>query len=498
MNIYKVFLFTFFIILSGCTKVGPDYVKPETPKMPSKWDSNTTKADASIKEWWKIFNDKTLNTLVARMYEENLDLRAAGLRILQARAALGLAEGFTYPQQQTLSGSLSGVRQNGTNFLSAGTNFNVGWEMDVWGKYARNIESSEALLYASVASYDDILVTLIAEVARNYINYQTFKQRIAYAQHNIEIQEKIANMTQVQFNTGNVSELDVEQAKTQLYSTKSAIPSLKLNMIKARNALAVLLGILPEDVDAILNTIQEQKKSDSYIPQVDLNENFTIQANLIARRPDIRVAEAQAKAQNARIGSAEAELYPHFSLFGSLGINSNNANDGWISANDAVGISAGPAFSWNIFQYDRIKNQIRIQDAKFQESLTNYNKKVLSAVNEVSDALSGYRLTKEQLELNKKTVQASKRAVEISMTQYENGMTGYERLLTAIEKLVRDEDIYAQIKGNIDLQIVLLYKALGGGWQIRQDRSFLHKEDVQQMSQRSDWGDYLKEELKNE
>ena len=501
MNRLKIFILLLTLFMSGCTTLGPDFNKPKKIKLPNSWDKNLTKNDDMVTEWWKIFNDKTLNELVQKTYEQNFDLRSAGLRILQAKAALGISEGLTYPQQQTISASFAGVRQNGTNFLSANTNFNVGWEMDVWGKYARNIESSEATLYASIASYDDILVSIISEVARNYISYKTAQERMAFAKSNIEIQKKVTKMTKIQFNAGNVSELDVQQAKTQLYTTQSLIPSLELNMIQSRNALAILLAILPSDVDKLLSkyptktsiSIKNQNtyKVNSFIPTASLDNNFTINASLIQRRPDIKIAELQARAQNAKIGSTQADLYPHFSLFGSISYNTNNTSNGWISAGNAIGINAGPAFSWNIFQYDRIKNQVRIQDAKFQDALNNYNKKVLLAISEVSNAYNGYTLTKKQLQFNKKTIEATMRAFDISMTQYDNGMVTYQRLLSTVEKLIKSEDNYALIKGNIATQIVFLYKALGGGWQIRKGRAYLHNEDVKQMSKRSDWGKYL-------
>ena len=489
------------LLFTACTKLGPDYIAPKEQALPGSWDTNNSVSINATKEWWKIFNDATLDELIQKTYEQNFDLRSAGLRILQARAALGISENLTYPQIQTLSGSLAGVRQNQNNFLSTGASFDLAWEMDVWGKYARNIESSEATLYASVASYNDILVSLIAEVARNYINYTTAKERIAYAKSNIAIQERVTKMTEVQFNAGNVSELDMQQAKTQLYSTQALIPTFELSMIQSRNALAVLLAILPSEVDKILGKTQEKQdttissytKVTSFIPMVTLSESFGIEAEIIRRRPDIQVAVLQAQAQSARIGSAQSELYPHFSPFGSIGFNANNAVNGWTSFSDSIGVSAGPSFSWNIFQYGRIKDQVRIQDAKFQESLNNYNKKLLKAVQEVSNALNGYKLTQKQLELNKKTIQASVRAFDISMLQYNNGMVDYQRLLSTVEKLIRNEDAYAQNKGATATQVVLLYKALGGGWEINQDKTYIHKDDLETMQERTDWGEYLNE-----
>lgn len=494
-----IFIFIFVLFFStGCTKVGPNYVKQSKYKLPESWDGNTSLKDESTKDWWKLFNDDILDTLVKKTYEQNLDLRSAGLRILQARATLGISNGLQYPQVQTLSGSIVGGRSGSNNFVSAGVNFDMAWEMDVWGQYARGIEASEASLYASLASYDEILVSIISEVARNYINYRTAEERIAFAKRNIKTQTRVTKMTEIQFNAGNVSELDIQQARTQLYTTKSLLPSLELSMIKSKNAIAILLGVMPMEIEILLakdtktkNKSYEQYDKITIVPTAKLADDFKIDADLVRRRPDLQVAEYLAQANSARIGMAEAELYPHFSLFGSLGFNTSNSGSNWISAGDAVGISAGPSFSWNIFAYDRIKNQVRVQDAVFQESLLNYNKKVLIAVGEVSNSLNAYKLTHEQLRLNEKTIEATLRAFELSMTQYEHGLVTYQRLLSTVENLTKSEDQYAQIKGSIALQVIALYKALGGGWELRANKAYINDEDKEQMKNRTDWGEYL-------
>ena len=488
------------LLLSGCSSVGPDFIAPKEAKLPSTWENNATSV-SDVRGWWKNFNDTTLDALVDKASQQNFDLRSAGLRILQARAALGVSDGLLYPQVQTLSGSLASMRKDDRSLTSFTTGFDVGWEMDFWGKYARTIESSEALLYASMASYETIMASVIAEVARNYINYTTAKERMMFAQRNVAIQEKVLHITQIQFNAGNVSELDVQQAKTELYMTKSAIPAYKLQMIYAKNAMAILLGTLPEEIDGMLEIEQNDARdiraphydysADSYIPVMEIAPDFVVDAALLLRRPDIRVAEYQAKAQNARIGATEAELYPHFTLFGSISYSTHNILGDSNSFKESISVGAGPAFSWNIFQYGRIKNQVRLQDAKFQESLSDYNKKVLVAVGEVSNALDGYRFTKEQLELNALATEATQRAFELSLTQYENGLVTYQRLLNSVEKLTRNEDQYALLKGNISLQAIALYKALGGGWEAAHQREYLSQEDIEQMRERSDWDDYF-------
>ncbi|MEA3419573.1 MAG: TolC family protein [Campylobacterota bacterium] len=504
------------LMLSGCAKLGPDFMGIGNPPIPEKWKHNGKRDDKAIAQWWRTFHDPTLNRLIQKAYVQNLDIQSAGLRIAQARAVLGISEGLAFPQAQSISGSASSSHTKAVDVATVGLNFDIGWEMDIWGKYARGIESSEANLYASLASYNNIMVSVIAEVARNYINYRTAQERIAYAKRSVLIQERVTKMTEIQFNSGNVSELDMQQARSQLYNTRSAIPSIELTKIKARNAIALLLGTNEISVNKILASgskkyqdstsqyigqekqgVMQIKDSSSsllniaMIPQARLNPYNKIDADLITRRPDIKVAEYHVRSNNALIGASIAELYPSFSLFGNIGLNSNNASGSWVSGSNALGVTVGPSFSWNIFQYGRIKNKIRLQDAVFEESLVNYNKSVLSAVAEVSNALQGYILTEKQQTENRKAVDATVRAFNISVVQYNDGLVNYQRLLTTVEKLTSTQDRYAVIKGNLAINVILLYKALGGGWQISKGKSYLSAQTAAKMKKRVDWGRYL-------
>lgn len=505
--------------LSACTTLGPDYVHPEQTALPSDWSlekaaHDTQQSEQKLQQWWQQFNDPTLNQLVEMASQQNLDLEAAGLRIVQARSLLGISTGLQYPQVQTVSGNLARAYVNDQGVNNAALSFDAGWEMDIWGKYARGIESAEAGYYASIASYHDIMVTITAEVARNYINCRTFQERILLSRRNIEIQERVVNITQVQFDSGNVTELDVQQAKNQLFNTKAAQPSLEIAMKQSRTALALLLGVLPEDVEKLLQSdgfaqrmadYENQFKSSGRKPALSGNDERSIvprpplldnkvDANLVMRRPDLQVSEMQARAQSAQIGVAETALYPSFSLFGSIGIDSTVPDGSSFSFSDSLTMVVGPTFSWNIFQYGRVKNNIRFEDAKFQETLTNYNKKVLQAVNEVTNALEAYDLYLEQKSLRLQSVNSSIRAFNISMTQYENGQISFERLLNSVEKMTRAEDSYATIKGNVANQVVALYKALGGGWEAQTGKPFLSETVAKQMQDRSDWDGLLDEE----
>lgn len=502
--------------LPACTVVGPDYEPPAAPALPTEWSAEQRDEGLqAVTEWWGLFDDPVLNELIQRGGRQNLSLEAAGLRIAQARAALGISEGLTFPQLQQISANLSGLYQDENSFYNAGVGLDVGWEMDIWGKYARGIETAEANLYASVASYRDVLVSLSAEIARNYINYRTAQERAYLSQQNIAIQERVVGMTQVQFEAGNVSELDVQQARTQLYATQASLPGLTTARLQARNALAVLLGTLPEEIDPLLavsarrETIAPELRFQESALEQGLGEDFLqryaalsvipaapeatpeIDPQLILQRPDLQVAELSARAQNARIGAAQAQLYPSFSLFGSIGLTDTVRAGERFSASNAVVAAAGPGLSWNVFQYDRLRNQVRIEDARFQESLTNYNLQVLQAVREVSDALLAYQYSLQRLDYDFLAVEASIRAFNISANQYNNGLVTYQRLLSTVEKMTLREDVYAQTRGNIAIQLVALYKALGGGWQGHGALPLIRQDTIDKMKARTDWGELL-------
>jgi outer membrane protein TolC len=502
----------FLSVNSGCSRVGPDFSSPLRVELPKKPISGKGTKDPSIEKWWHIYSDRDLNRLVKALYRQSPDLEAAGTRIVQARAMLGISIGMSLPQKQTVSGSamVSDDNSASASHSVVTSSFEAGWELDLWGKYARGIESSKAGLYAAIASYNDILVSLIAEMAKNYIQYRTTQERIVYARRNIAIQEYVTRVTEIQFRSGNVSELDMQQARTQLHSTRAALYELELSLARYESAMSTLLGIpsgrLGEYIDRKdvrddlvrrldtkgESTFQIDEKSGSAIgislvPMPRFDPSIPIDAELITRRPDIRAAEYLAHAQSARIGMSEAELYPSFSLLGSISYGKDSRYP------HTVSIVAGPSFAWNIFQYGRIKNDIRLQDALFEERLCDYNKKVISALNEVTYSLKNYKITLRQFEENKKAVEASVRAFNISMRQYSEGLVSYQRLLNSVEKLTRYQDQHARIKGSLSVAVVSIYRSLGGGWQISRGGRYLSRESVERMKSRSDWGDMLEE-----
>lgn len=502
-------------LVTACTVVGPEYEGVQAPALPTSWDDAAAAADSKeTSAWWLLFEDAALTDLVERGASQNLSLEAAGLRIVQSRAALGISDSLLYPQQTQINGNFSYLYRDENDFNSASAGLDVGWELDIWGKYARGIQSAEASLYASIASYRDVLVSISAEIARNYINYRTAQERIYLTRRNIAIQQRVVDMTQVQFDSGNVSELDVQQAKTQLYATQGALPALDNARLQARNAIAVLVGTRPEDIEPLL-TIKDERDSNSLDQSIikisreefittDYAENSVIpqapapdekiNSQLIMRRPDLQVAELRARALSAQIGFAEADLYPQFFLFGSVGVSQTVRAGNSFDASDALTAAIGPGLTWNVFQFDRIKNQVRIQDARFQESLASYNQEVLEAIREVTNALDSYRNNVRKSEYDFKAVQASIRAFNISANQYNNGLVSYQRLLSTVEKMTVREDAYAQTRGSMANQVVALYKALGGGWEPFAAQPVLAPATIEQMKLRIDWGDSLEPE----
>jgi NodT family efflux transporter outer membrane factor (OMF) lipoprotein len=487
-------------LLSGCAMVGPDYIKPPPAPQQKTWieqkDPMIKTEPADLSNWWEVFGDPVLDSLVDQAYQQNLPLRIAGLRILQARAQLGIASGNLYPQQQQGSGGIHRRRisKNRLNFPTDIKNlvndsintydlaFDAFWELDFWGKFRRNVESGLGALEASIASYDDALVSLTAEVARTYVAIRTFEERLEIARENVKIQERSLQIAEARFKGGEVTELDVAQARALLNSTLSLIPRLSRDVRQAKNALSILLGKVPSEIDEILGGPKP-------IPAVPAELAVGVPAELLRRRPDIRLAERQLAAQSPLIGVAKSELYPAFSLGGTIGLSSLNSSD-LFDSNSITG-RAGVSFTWNILNYGRIKNNVRVQDARFQEFAVNYQNTVLRAAQEVEDAMVGFLRTKEEARFLSSSVQAYKRSVELSMIQYREGLVDYQRVLDTQRFLTRSQETYIASKGDVVINLVAMYKALGGGWQIREGKDFVPEHIRVEMAQRTDWGKLL-------
>jgi len=490
-------------VLSGCAMIGPDYVKP-TVQEPTEWlakeEPKIKTDDIDYARWWSVFNDPALNRLVETAYHQNLNLQIAGLRVLQARAQLAIAIGDQYPQQQAgvfqydytkTSKNAPGTAAGDLNFNSLSLGFDAAWELDIWGKFRRNVQSSVGNLEASVAGYDDFLVTLTAEVARTYVLIRTNQERLDIARENEKIQRRSLEIAEARFKGGAVTELDVTQARSLLTSTQSTIPRFEQTLRQFKNALATLLGKLPGEIDALL-------EGPGVIPKVPAGAAVGIPAELLRRRPDIRLAERELAAQSALIGVAKADLYPHFQLFGSLGVYTTDAGNtqagggiGGVFDGDSFSFFGGTGIRWDILNYGRIKNRVRLQDALFEERLVAYENTVLQAAQEAEDGIVAFLRTQEQEKFLKESVDASKRSVDLSMLQYREGLVDYQRVLDTQRFLTDQQDIQTTVSGDVSLSLVAVYKALGGGWQYRIGKDFVADKYREQMRQRTDWGKLL-------
>lgn len=487
------------LTLTGCTALGPDFKPPEAdvePQWLESGDSAIQAGDASTADWWTVFNDPVLNALIQRAYEQNLPLQVAGLRILQARAQLGIAIGSQYPQVQEAAGSLSrvGLSENEPNFnpalddsfWTANAGFNASWEMDFWGKFRRGVESASAGLGTRVAAYDSALVSLTGEVASAYVQIRILEERIAVARTNIEAQQEGYRLANTRYRAGAASALDPAQALTLLRNTQSQVPLLESQLRQAKHALSILLGMPPRDLGTLLGT--------GKIPDAPAEVAVGVPAELLRRRPDIREAELQAAAQSAQIGIAEASLYPSFTLLGSIGYTTSNTGDSEMNDlfnADSLGYSVGPSFSWPILNYGRLKNNVRIQDARFEELIVNYQNTVLEAAREVEDSLAGFLGAKAAAGYLDDSVKSAQRAVELSLIQYREGAVDYQRVLDSQQTLLEQQDQYTNAQGNTVLNLVATYKALGGGWQIRDGQGFVPEARLKQMQERTDWGELI-------
>lgn len=494
--------------LAGCTMVGPDFVKPEAP-VQAEWmesrDSEIKTETSDYRQWWTVFNDPVLSDLVETAYRQNLSLQISGLRILQARAQLGVVVGNLYPQLQQGRGGVgySSISENAPNSLGADDSywqadmgFDAAWELDIWGKYRRAVESGVANLQASIANYDDALVSLSAEVARTYVLLRTLEERLEIARQNVTIQERSLQIAEVRFKAGAVTELDVAQARSLLRNTESFIPRFEGGIRQAKNVLAILLGKLPGEIDYMIGGPRR-------IPAAPPEVVVGIPAELMRRRPDIQLAEYQIATQTPLIGVSKAELFPAFQLVGSIGLatsTSRNTKAGGPDGSDfgdlfdsnSIEFFGGPSFSWNLFNYGRIKNRVRAEDALLQQLIVNYEDIVLRAHREVEDSMVAFLRKQQEATLLLDSVKASQRSVDLSMLQYKEGMTDYQRVLDTQRFLADQQDLWTAVRGDVILNLISLYKALGGGWQIREGKAFVSKNNADQMEKRTDWGDLLK------
>jgi len=491
------------LLASSCTTVGPDYVQPEA-SLPVAWQTSPAGLKATeyeLVDWWKAFNDPVLDDLVNLAHQQSLTLELAGLRVLESRAQLGIATGAQYPQQQAASGGVNHVSpsenagQGNSSFNQYDLGVGLVWEMDFWGRYRRGIESADAAMMASIANYDSAMVIVTAQVVDTYIAIRTLEEQLRIAQENLELQERSYDIADVLYRNGESNELDVQQALTLLLSTQATVPQLQVQERLAKNALSTLLGRTSSYVDDILGKGE--------IPAVPAEIALGIPADLLRRRPDVRQAELQAVAQNALVGVATADLYPSIAINGTFGIVSISKDVGGGGASglfnsDSISYSAGVGFNWPFLNYGRIRNNIRVQDARLQQALVNYQDVVLKAARETDDAIASLAGTQAQEPILAQSVEAAQRSNTLSMLRYQEGFSDYQRVLDSQQALFRQQTSYVQNRGFSASNVVAIYKALGGGWEVRQGKAFVDENTLVVMRERTNWGGLLDSPVNDE
>ena len=456
---------------AACATVGPDYVRPESPlpdgaALPDAWRaqalSGLDTGEARLQRWWELFDDATLVRLVERAQTANPDVRLAVARVLESRAIVGVAAGESLPFVDTTGGV--SVARGSAATLPFGVNpeidtltsvgVDLSWELDLFGRIARSIEAALADYDTSVEDVGDVLVSLSAAVALNYIDARTLQERLVVTRDNVRAQEESLQLTRDRFAAGLTSELDVAQAESNLYDTESRIPALERALTAAFNRLAILLAEPPGALTGDL-------RAGGAIPAPRESATVGIPADLVRQRPDLRRAERRLAAQTARIGVAAADLYPRFSLGGSFSFDAGNIGDA-----TGFGWSILPGLRWNLFDRARIRSRINVEEARATQALVDYERTMLDALEEVEDAMVAYGREQERRAWLRQAVAASERAVALVRTQYLAGLTDFQNVLDSQRTLFALSDQLADANGAVVQHLVRLYSALGGGWDV--------------------------------
>jgi len=452
------------LILAGCSAVGPDYIQPKAG-VSGDWHTQlkggliTGEMDQTLAAWWTILNDQGLSSLIDRAVLGNLDLKNALARVREARARRGVAKADFFPTFDA-TGSTTwsrNSRDTGTGKTSElySASFDAGWELDIFGGVRRSVEAAEADIQASQEELRDVLVSLLAEVALNYVEVRTFQTRLTAAESNLEAQNQTYQLALWRYQAGLSDELAVQQAQYNLESTRSQLPTLRTGLEEAMNRVAVLLGEQP-------GKVHEELEKQAPIPVTPLTVTVGVPADVLRRRPDVRQAERQLAAQTARIGVATADLYPRFTLSGSIGMETISLNNP--SSSGSWSLGGGPQITWAIFRAGAIRQNIKVQSAIQEQYLITYEAAILSALEEVENALVAYAEEQRRRQSLSEATQAAQKAVELAQQKYQAGLTDFSNVLDAQRSLLSFQDQLAQSNGNVTSNLVRLYKVLGGGW----------------------------------
>ena len=412
--------------------------------------------------WWTVFQDATLDSLIHVAVRQNPSVLTALNRIDMAKANLRIARGGYYPalsldarsnRQQTSGNTGTGQPQSRVGYYDA--TVNMSWQVDVFGSIRQRVKAQKENFAASREEYNATMVSLCAEVASAYFNLREAQQELSVLQRNALSQKAVVDITEVRYNTGLASKLDVAQAKSVYYSTLASIPATESGIIKYMNALAVLLGLYPQDVTAALET---GKPLPDYIEPVGVG----LPGQLLLRRPDVRVAERQVNAQAALLGASKTDWLPSFFLNGSFGYASHDMKD--LTKRSSMTWSIAPSMSWTIFNGGQRANNVRLQRAQLDETINQFNITVLTAVQEVDNAMSSYKTSIKKIVACRVMLNQGKEAFKLSLDLYKQGLSPFQNVLDAQRSLLSYENSLVQAQGYSLLCLIQMYQALGGGW----------------------------------
>lgn len=412
-------------------------------------------------QWWKNFNDPLLDSLIAVAVDQNYSVLMAADRIRMARANLRIQQS-SYSPTLGLSGGWTRNRTSGhTGDLPKSTSqyadlaLDMNWEIDVFGSIRNRVRAQRETFEATKEDYNAVMVSLAAQVASAYINLRELQQELEVVTQNAQSQLAVVRITEKRFETGLVSRLDVAQAQSVYYDTKASIPAIEAGIIQYTNALGVLMGLYPSDVREIMQT---RRPLPDYIEPVGVG----IPANLLLRRPDLRAAERQVNAQAAAVGASISDWWPQIFVKGSIGFASHDVDK--LFNHNSLTYEIAPTLTWNFFQGTKLREATRLARAQLDETIGQFNETVLTAVQEVDNAMNAYKNSIKQIVALREVVNQGRQTLELSLDLYKQGLTPFQNVLDAQRSLLSYENELTQARGNSLLHLIQLYQALGGGW----------------------------------
>lgn len=432
--------------------------------LPEAWQENDSNFQQTIPvedNWWKNFNDPVLDSLIEVAVKQNYSVLMAADRIAMAKANLRIQQGSYAPtlglsagwNRQQSSGNTSSLPQTVTQYADASLSMN--WEVDVFGSIRNRVKAQKETFAASREEYNAVMVSLCAQVASAYINLRELQQEMDVVMQNCLSQKVVVEITKKRYETGLVSKLDVAQAQSVYYSTKASLPSLEAGIIQYSNAIAILMGLYPEDVKQL---VANSRPLPDYIETVGIG----FPANLLLRRPDIRAAERQINAQAASLGASKSDWWPQVFVKGSIGFASHDIDQ--LANHKSLTYEIAPAISWNFFQGGKLAQATRLAKAQLDETIRQFNQTVLTSVQEVDNAMSAYKNSVKQIVALREVVNQGQQTLNLSLDLYKQGLTPFQNVLDAQRSLLSYENQLTQAKGYSLLNLIKLYQALGGGW----------------------------------